>query len=111
MQVFRYFCDGGSLAIGSEHARVSICNEIGDGTYSIFITNRNETAELADGRFSNRDNWTFLGAVDGDCIKVFDYDCYHTAEEANKHILVTLSGRYGIWVEKLGGDFWLQKWE
>lgn len=91
----------GSLAIGSGNAKVSLCNNIGDGTYHVYVGSEKLSHE----------RWSFVGAVEGEDIKVFDYDCYHTAAEAEQHVLVTLSGRYGIWVEKSGGDFWLQKWE
>lgn len=111
MRVVKYSCDGGSLAIGNEHARVSLCNNIGDGTYDVVITDVGETLEDIDGVSANRSNWDFLGAVEGDVIKLFDYDCYHTAKEAAEHVTITLSGRYGIFVEKCGGTFWLQQWD
>lgn len=115
MKVVKYSCDDGSLAIGNEHARVSLCNhafsKIGDDCYSVAITEIGEQVDSIEGTSSARSNWDFLGAVEGDVIKLFDYDCYHTAKEAAEHVTITLSGRYGIFVEKCGGTFWLQQWD
>ena len=111
MRVVRYSCDGGSLAIGSEHARVCLPNNIGDGTYSVYITGIDESlAEVGNG-LDNRNNWDFVGAVEGDEIKLFAYDCYHTAAEAIRNVIITLSGRFGIFCLKSDGIFWLQEWD
>lgn len=111
MKEVEYSCDGGSLAIGSEYARVSLCNNIGDGTYSVYITEIGEQPEELGGTSTDRHNWDFLGAVEGEEIMLFAYDCYHTAKEAAKGVTIMLSGRYGIFCEKCGGTFWLQQWE
>ena len=103
MRSVNYECDGGSIAIGTVDARVQIPNCYGDGVHTLYIYDCGEKVP---------DDTVFRGAVEGQNIKVFKYDCY-TDEECmkGKNIIAELSGRYGIFALPNSGDMILQKWE
>lgn len=105
MQKFRYSCDGGSLAIGTVAARFAVVNNYGDGTHSVIIYDRGERNPLDAGT-------EFRGAIEGKEIKVYAYDCLTDEECADENnVLVTLSGRYGVYAKINSGDILLEKWE
>jgi len=106
---FYYTCDGGSIAIGTPGCITCISNEYGDGRFEVIITDRNEYIDHITGISENR--WHFKGAVQGDRITVYRYDCIHNEADAKRYAAVTLSGRYGIFCLANGGDIWLQEWE
>ena len=98
-----YGCDGGSLSIGTPEARCSFINCYGDGEHAVEIYNSRITED--------KDRLIFRGAVEGENILVFDYDCL-TDEECRdpKHVLFQLEGRYGVFARKGTGDMLLEKW-
>ena len=101
---FTYGCDGGSLSIGTASARVSVPNCYGDGEHKLLVINGKYDPCLHSG-------CEFRGAVEGNEIKVFKYDCFTDDECADeKNVLVTLSGRYGIYAKLNSGDMILEKW-
>lgn len=100
-----YGCDGGSLLIGTSNARAAFSNCYGDGTHTVTIKN-----DRSDWR--TPENWIFRGMVQGNTIKVFNYDCLNDEECDNEeNVLFTLSGRYGVYAVKHSGDMILVKWD
>ena len=98
-----YACDGGSLLIGTAKSRSAFVNCYGDGEHSVTVT------DTPMGR--TPDNWQFRGAVEGNEIKVFNYDCLSDWEcDDEDNILFTLSGRYGVFAVEHSGDMVLVKW-
>lgn len=103
MKIATYECDGGSIAIGTVDARVQIPNCYGDGVHTLYIHDCGEKVP---------NDTVFRGAVEGQNIKVFKYDCYTDEEcEEEESIIAELSGRFGIYAIGNSGDMILQKWE
>jgi hypothetical protein len=99
-----YECDGGSLAIGTQEARSSFLNCYGDGEHAVEVYDKFEHKDY--------DNLVFRGAVQGTIIHVYDYDCLGDDECGDpRHILFTLSGRYGVYAREGTGDMILEKWD
>lgn len=105
-----YSCDSifGSILIGTVGARVQIPNCYGDGEHNIYVYQSNEPVP---------DNTEFRGAIEGEDIKVFNYDGYSTRElndliedGTTDVILFELKGRFGIYAVKNSGDMILQRW-
>ena len=100
MQTFRYSCDCGALAIGSETCKVHVHNGLGDGTFQVSIVDR---AEFAKDRESGM--FEFRTVCEGDAVTIYDYDC------SGAQPLVTLSGRFGIWALRGTGNMVIERWE
>lgn len=97
-----YACDGGSIYIGTIGARVQIPNNYGDGEHTIYVHNASEPVP---------DNTEFRGTIEGDYIRVYDYDGYTTEELIDPDtVLLELKGRFGIYAVKNSGDMILQRW-
>lgn len=97
-----YDCDGGSLKIGANGFAATFPNCMGDGEYTCHIL------EGYDG-FSSpgvalEGDWVFEGAVEGDEIIVYSYDC-------GDKPLFKLKGHYGVYALKQSGDMCLMKWK
>lgn len=110
MKQFRYCCDGGTLAIGTDKCIYRIPNNYGDGTFNVYVLPKDESLDdfMVDvTRFD--DNWDWRGCVKGSEIKVYSYDCIHSEEEAKGYELVTLSGEYNVYAERQGGDILLKE--
>lgn len=105
MQEKLYDCDGGALAIEMSGSEVCIQNEAGDGTYSVFVYDKNELPRLLEENLSYVTRCYFKEA------HVLDYDYLHNFSKENieQHTLFTLSGLYGIY--RKSGDIYLSKWE
>ena len=104
MEKYTYACDGGSLAIGNEEVVCQFINHYGDGMHDVYIVDRLTEQDHA--------NSTFEGAVHGKTIKIYDYDCLTDTERADdSHVLVTLSGRYGVFAMLHSGTMILEKWD
>lgn len=104
MEKYTYECDGGSLAIGTGSVVACYPNNYGDGAHTVYITDELSPDESR--------NSVFTGAVEGSEIKVYNYDCLTEEERADeKNVLVTLSGRYGVFAVKYSGDMILEKWD
>ena len=109
MEKKTYTCDGGSLAIGTVNARASFPNCFGDGAWNVYLYGTGE--ELPP-------HTVFRGAVEGNNIQVFAYDCYSNKElkdliedGTTDVILFELKGRFGVFAIENSGDMILQRWE
>lgn len=110
MREFKYCCDGGTIMMGTSKCRFSIPNDYGDGTFNVYILPKDESL----GGFVSDitkfyDDWDWRGCVEGEDIKIYSYDCVHSEKEADEYVLTTLSGRYHVYAEKLGGDILLKE--
>ena len=100
---YYYDCDGGSLAIGNKDVVTQFINNFGDGRHEVRI--------VPDWSDKATRNANFLGSVEGKEIKVYRYDCLSKEQRADeKNVLVTLSGRYGVYAVLNSGDMILEKW-
>jgi hypothetical protein len=85
--------------------RASFPNNFGDGEWEIRIEDKANSV--------NRNDYDFLGTVEGSKINVYEYDCSSTRDLTDpNHILCTLSGRYAVYASRGGwnGDMLLEKW-
>ena len=103
----KYDCDGGSIAIGTKGCIACFPNGYGDGAFSVRIVNTDEQRK----KFcDNKDDWKYVGSVEGDEINVYSYDCLQGEElEDRSNILYTLSGRYGVY--RNNGKIVLEQWQ
>ena len=102
----KYECDGGSILIGTRDSATSFPNGYGDGCFSVSIVKTDEQKKKF---YQKHNKWEWVGAVQGDCINVYSYDCLHGDElEDEENILYTLSGRYGVYCNN--GKITLEKW-
>lgn len=102
----RYYCDGGSIMIGTKESRVCFPNGYGDGDFEVRVINPNDSTDKL---YMSEDKWDWIGTVEGDGFNVYDYDCLHDEDlEDKEHILFHLSGRYGVYRRK--GEIALEKW-
>ncbi|MBR6204682.1 MAG: hypothetical protein IKQ60_06515 [Candidatus Methanomethylophilaceae archaeon] len=97
-RIFRYSCDCGSLAIGSPDCVTLVGNSVGDGTYSLFVTDREDFKAI-------EEDFVFVTTCRGKAVTVYDYDC----EGAEP--LCTLSGRFAVYRRKESGDMAVVMWE
>lgn len=107
MKQFTYSCDGGSLRIGNGLCWVNLPNNIGDGGYNVFVLDEGEKIPQT-GKSAMRsegDYLVFVGTCDGET-EIYAYDCDYYGGRTCK-----LEGRYGIYCEKDGGDFFFEKWD
>ena len=103
MIIKTYDCDGGALAIGTVDARATFPNCFGDGRHTVFIHDCGEKVPS---------NAVFRGAVEGQNIKVFKYDCYSDEDcEEDTSVIAELSGRFGVYAIENCGDMILQRWK
>ena len=101
----KYDCDGGTIMIGTKDSRVCLPNGYGDGCFKVSIVETDEQRK----KFNKQNRWNWLGAVNGECFHVYDYDCLRGEELIDPaHILYTLHGRYGVY--NSNGDIVLEKW-
>ena len=101
----KYECDGGTIMIGTKDSRVCLPNGFGDGCFSVEIIKTDKQKE----EFRKKNNWKWVGAVNGEKFYVYSYDCLRGDELVDKeNILYTLSGRYGVYVNN--GNVVLEKW-
>lgn len=110
MKKYNYSCDGGSLLLGNENFQCAYMNNYGDGTHKVFIKNKEDKwSKLPYGNYVN-DAYHFEGSVQGK-FNVYAYDCLHGQDLLEKeNILITLSGRYGIYSVKHSGDMVIEFW-
>lgn len=97
-KVYRYSCDCGGLAVGSDACRTLIWNCEGDGTFNLFVTDREDFKAIEDG-------FELAGVCQGDAVAVYDYDC-----DGGKPLCV-LSGRFGVYRRRRSGDMAVVRWE
>jgi len=102
-QRYVYGCDGGTIMIGNASSRVCIPNGYGDGSHCVYVYGINDVFKS--------DNYEFMGAVQGNELNVYDYDCLHGAELSDpSRILCRLEdGRYAIYVNE--GTVVLKQWD
>ena len=96
-RMFRYSCDCGSLAIGTPECVTLVGNSVGDGTYSVFVTDREDFRSI-------EKDFVFVTTCRGKAMTVYDYDC----EGAQP--LCTLSGRLAVYRRKESGDMAVVMW-
>lgn len=89
-----YQCDGGCLLIGNGSARFSVPNGYGDGEHQVIVTDDKEEIKKAKKYYGDYMKW--LGAVEGDAINIYNYDCYN-ANQLAKNVLFTIRGEFDVY--------------
>lgn len=87
-KVRRYSCDGGCITIGNASFIMHIPNDFGDGRHRVIVSDDQSRPKRA--------KW--VGAVKGDAINVYGYDCLHSFKDLCENVLLTLRGEYDVWV-------------
>ena len=103
MKTRTYECDGGTIMIGTKESRTSLPNGYGDGEFEVSVIEGEDKKE-----FSKSKGWQWVGAVEGENINVYSYDCLHE-DELDDSILYNLSGRFGVYCRE--GDIVLERWD
>ena len=98
IKAFRYSCDCGSLAVGSDGCRVLVGNSEGDGDFAVIVAAREDFEAI-------KGDYIFATACEGTAVTIYDYDCAGGAP------LCTMAGRFGIYRRRRGGDMAVVRWE
>ena len=107
MKKYKYTCDGGSLLLGNENFQCAYMNDYGDGTHKVFVKDKGDKFP----KVYTNDTYHFEGCVRGK-FNVYAYDCLHGQDLLEKeNILITLSGRYGVYSIRDSGDMMLEYWD
>ena len=90
--------DACAISIATKEIKFSISNNYGDADNDIFICdNRKEMDECIAEHNENKNNFSLIGTIEG-TVSVLQYD---TDEYDEKNIIVTLTGKYNIFVKKV----------
>lgn len=112
MEKYYYDCDGGGLLLGNKDFRCVYMNNYGDGCHTVYIKKKKETQfPKLNHNKSFYDVYHFEGSVKG-TFNVYNYDCISDKEIENKeNIIITLTGKWGVYSFKHSGDMLLECWE